>query len=165
MQPSSHGERRRASLAMATGLSSLDDQLVARVGHREEASAEDVAVAQKLAAKNASDNSQRLYFSLLLKDAPAPATGLVMSVNGPKWFDIFVLEFGLEARVWVEDMRGVEGAFDPDRRVLTLRPAAGAGPGEPSSAVLTTAVTAPLAPPPTHARRLATHAAVSASVG
>ena len=112
------------------GLPRAPDAAMARLGEEAVEHCK-VCNTQKLAAKNASDNSQRLYFSLLLKDAPAPATGLVMSVNGPKWFDIFVLEFGLEARVWVEDMRGVEGAFDPDRRVLTLRPAAGAGPGGP----------------------------------
>jgi len=75
---------------------------------------------QKLAAKNAQDNSMKLYFAIMLKYRPAKATALVTSVNGPKWFDVFVVEFGLEARVWVEDMLGVEARYNPDRCELQL---------------------------------------------
>ena len=66
---------------------------------------------QKLAARNAQDGSLRLHLCWLLRDRPLEAPAVVVGANGNKWFDVFVHDLGVEARVLIEDMEGVRAWF------------------------------------------------------
>ena len=82
---------------------------------------------QKLAARNAQDGSLRLNLSWLLKDRPVDVPAIVVSAGGNKWFDVFVHELGVEARVLIEDMVGVRAWFRDGALGLT---AAGSPPND-----------------------------------
>ena len=82
---------------------------------------------QKLAARNAQDGSLRLNLSWLLKDRPMDVPAIVVGAGGNKWFDVFVHELGVEARVLIEDMVGVRAWFRDGALGLT---AAGSPPND-----------------------------------
>ena len=73
----------------------------------------------KLAARNAQDGSLRLHLSWLLKDRPLDVPVIVVGAGGNKWFDVFVHELGVEARVLIEDMVGVRAWFRDGELGLT----------------------------------------------
>ena len=77
---------------------------------------------QKLAARNAQDGSMRLHLSWLLKDRPLDVQAIVVGAGGNKWFDVFVHELGVEARVFIEDMVGVRAWFQGGVLGLTVAP-------------------------------------------
>ena len=77
---------------------------------------------QKLAARNAQDGSMRLHLSWLLKDRPLDVQAIVVGAGGNKWFDVFVHELGVEARVFIEDMVGVRAWFQGGVLGLTAAP-------------------------------------------
>ena len=77
---------------------------------------------QKLAARNAQDGSMRLHLCWLLKDHPLDVPAIVVGAGGNKWFDVFVHELGVEARVFIEDMVGVRAWFQGGVLGLTAAP-------------------------------------------
>ena len=77
---------------------------------------------QKLAARSAQDGSMRLHLSWLLKDRPLDVQAIVVGAGGNKWFDVFVHEVGVEARVFIEDMVGVRAWFQGGVLGLTAAP-------------------------------------------
>ena len=58
---------------------------------------------QKLAAKSVQEASNKLYLALWLSKQSYQTEGVITDLNGPKWMGIFVMEFGMEFKMYWED--------------------------------------------------------------
>ena len=66
---------------------------------------------------NLQDSSSRLYLSVLLRTRPTVGEAIVISLNGNRFFDVYVPLLGLEARILVSEIKPTaEGRWDPDQR-------------------------------------------------
>ena len=65
---------------------------------------------RKIAAKAAQDGSIRVYLALMLYSHPRVESGVVMGLNGSKFFDVYVPRLGIDVRMYTADMfTGGEG--------------------------------------------------------
>ena len=63
------------------------------------------------------DSSSRLYLSVLLRARPNVAEAIVISLNGNRFFDVYVPLLGLEARILVSEIKPTaESRWDPEQR-------------------------------------------------
>ena len=75
----------------------------------------------KLAAKNAQEASARLFLAFLLRDKPRVAKAIVVALNGDKFFEVYIPEYGLQRRVNVEnDHPGIKATWDEEEGILEL---------------------------------------------
>ena len=76
---------------------------------------------QKLAAKQVQDHSTLLYFAALLQRQGAKkAQAFVTDLNGPRWMDVMVLEFGLDFRFEFKDDERVTTVWRAQSRTLDV---------------------------------------------
>eukprot|EP00803_Ostreobium_quekettii_P005523 evm.model.scf_211.9 EVM.evm.TU.scf_211.9 scf_211:76185-84721(+) len=88
---------------------------------------------RRTCARNAQDKSSRLHLMVLLEASPVVACGVVASVRGNKFFEVYVPRLGLMHKLHVEDLSvSVCSKYDTQRQALTLfqRDGAEKGPGK-----------------------------------
>ncbi len=73
----------------------------------------------KKASKEAQTRSDHVFFAMYLKDKPLDVSGFVVGI-GEKSFTVLVPEYGIEDRLFVENMPGVTFEWNPDMQVLQL---------------------------------------------
>ena len=73
----------------------------------------------KRASKQAQERSDRVYFALFLKDKPVDVPGYVVGV-GEKSFTVYIPEFGISDRLFVDNMPGVTPIWDTATKTLQL---------------------------------------------
>jgi len=76
---------------------------------------------KRLAARNAQDASLRMYLCCLLRKYPVVADSVVINVGGDKYFNVYVPEYGVECRIWVDQLGvPVMGKWQAGPKVLVL---------------------------------------------
>jgi len=80
----------------------------------------------KRASKSAQDASDRVYFAIFLKDKPMDVSGYVVGV-GEKSFTVYVPEFGISERLFLDNMPGVTSTWDATTKSLQLHRSAAPG--------------------------------------
>lgn len=77
----------------------------------------------KRASKDAQTRSDRVFFAVYLRNKPMTVPGYVVGV-GEKSFTVLVPEYGVEERLFVDNMSGVSYSWDSSAKILMLaRPA------------------------------------------
>ena len=74
---------------------------------------------RKEAAKKAQQRSDEVYLAVYLKSAPVETTGVVIGI-GPKSFTVYVPSFGVQTRMFVDEMLGVSFSYDENTKKLVL---------------------------------------------
>jgi len=92
----------------------------------------------KRASKQAQERSDRVYFALYLKDKPMDVSGYVVGV-GEKSFTVFLPEFGISDRLFLDNMPGVTSTWDSTTQSLQLHRAEGPGAATAVAKVATSA--------------------------
>ena len=78
----------------------------------------------KKASKNAQTRSDQVYFALYLGDNPIDVSGIVVGV-GEKSFTVFVPEYGVEDRLFIDNMSGMSSTWDEEKKTIELYREAG----------------------------------------
>ena len=92
----------------------------------------------KRASKQAQERSDRVYFALYLKDKPIDVSGYVVGV-GEKSFTVYLPEFGISDRLFLDNMPGVTSTWDSTTQSLQLHRAEGPGAATAVAKVATSA--------------------------
>ncbi|KAK9829114.1 hypothetical protein WJX72_003965 [[Myrmecia] bisecta] len=103
---------------------------------------------RKQAAKNVQDASLRLYLCVMLRLRPTFTEGVVLNLNGNRFFDVYLPEFGLDCRIHTDQMNGIEADWNAVTKTLSFvaspsPPATQPAGAEPTSAAATAAAVAP----------------------
>lgn len=75
---------------------------------------------RKRSAKDAEDRCDRVYMSIYLKEHPMIETGIVIGM-GKKSFTLLICRFGIEVRMFVDEMHGVESQYNERDGFMTLK--------------------------------------------
>jgi DIS3-like exonuclease 2 len=75
---------------------------------------------RKKSAKDAEERCDRVYMAIYLKQNPLVETAIVIGM-GKKSFTLLVSRFGIESRMFVDDMHGVESHYNEREGALTLK--------------------------------------------
>ena len=73
----------------------------------------------KMAAKTAQERSDRVYWSLYLRGKQCEEEAIVTSI-GQTTFTVFIEKYGLETKLFVDEMKCVESTYSPDTKTITL---------------------------------------------
>jgi exoribonuclease R len=75
---------------------------------------------RKKSAKDAEDRCDRVYMAIYLKQHPLIETAIVIGM-GKKSFTLLITRFGIESRMFIDDMHGVESQYNEREGAMTLR--------------------------------------------
>ena len=89
----------------------------------------------KRASKDAQTRSDRVFFAIYLKDHPMDVSGYVIGI-GEKSFTVLVPEYGIEERLFVDNMVGVTSVWNPSEKTLQLHRAPALPGAAPLAAVM-----------------------------
>jgi len=89
----------------------------------------------KRASKDAQTRSDRVFFSIYLRDHPLDVSGYVIGI-GEKSFTVLVPEYGIEERLFVDNMVGVTSMWNPNEKILILHRAPVVPGAEPAKAAV-----------------------------
>eukprot|EP00606_Chrysophyceae_sp_TOSAG23-5_P000154 GSChrysophyteH2.ASY1.ANO1.1106.1 assembled CDS len=89
----------------------------------------------KRASKDAQTRSDRVFFAIYLKDHPMDVSGCVIGI-GEKSFTVLVPEYGIEERLFVDNMVGVTSVWNPSEKTLQLHRAPALPGAAPLAAVM-----------------------------
>ena len=73
----------------------------------------------KAASKAAQERSDAVFFAVYIRDHPEETFGTIIGL-GEKSFTILVDKYGIEARVYTDEMKDVHGTFDAGKHELVL---------------------------------------------
>ena len=73
----------------------------------------------KLASKAAQERSDRVYWSIYLRQNPCEEEAVVTSV-GQTTFTVFILKYGFESKLFVDEMKYVESTCDREAKTISL---------------------------------------------
>lgn len=85
---------------------------------------------KKASSKEAQDRSDRIFLAVLLKDAPVVTDGVVIDM-GTSSFTVLIPAYGMDCRLFCNNMSGVDFEYDAHEHVLKLRKTTDNGPAKP----------------------------------
>jgi len=78
---------------------------------------------QKLAAKNVQEDSAEIFLALFLQRNSYEADAVVLDLNGPKWMEVLLIEFGIEVRVWFGEDNSIKTKWNAQSKKMEVFPA------------------------------------------
>lgn len=82
---------------------------------------------RKLASKQAQEASDKVFLCVLLKRRGGMVSDARVVSLGPKWATVYVTRFGLERRIYFEDLQGAQAEFFESTRTVVISEARESG--------------------------------------
>jgi DIS3-like exonuclease 2 len=75
---------------------------------------------RKMASKQAQEASDKVFLCVLLKRRRGMVSDARVASLGPKWATVYVLRFGLERRIYFEDLAGAQAEFFESTKTVVI---------------------------------------------